>query len=602
MRAVLEGILTHARGAADPTSKARSAVTPSCSGSTAVRTTASRRARACCGSTPDAWIAAVEAAAAGGAPLPLPIGRVAARPGAAAGARSSSIALVRPGAHATSRRGRAATSCERAPTTSTSASRWTTSTAFDERHAPQLAAGQRRRPAGRRGVSHRRPVRPRDPPHRRRTSRTPLPFAPAATAEALRALIRFYTTGEDADRVAYDIAWVRDQTGHRGHDQRLHRGLPRPARHQGRVGRAWSATSITSAPGASRPWRRTPQWFEDHAPWDATLPQTRGARRARPKPSRCSIETGDSGPLTPVGINLPNDQAIRERYGSKSVSLVNVNEAYERSTPEAMRTEFSGTRPRPRAPSAWGGFSRELTTELHEVIGHGSGRMAAARHAAAARAAEGAVFGHRRNASRSRGAVLPARPEARRAGAGAGRDTPPRSCRRSTSSSRAASWCSCAGCARASQLEEDHMRNRQLIVNWLAANTSAIEVREARRQDLLRDDRRRGVPRRASASCSPRCSASRAKATTRRRVTLDRSLRRALRPRSARRGRGAGRRAAAAVLFGLRDAAAVAGARRGRRRSATSRCRIRAISRPRCSSTRRWHADNHSRLSHNSAG
>ena len=37
-----------------------------------------------------------------------------------------------------------------------------------------------------------------------------MPYAPAATAEALRALIRFYTTGDDADRVAYDIAWVRD--------------------------------------------------------------------------------------------------------------------------------------------------------------------------------------------------------------------------------------------------------------------------------------------------------------------------------------------------------------------------------------------------------
>ena len=43
------------------------------------------------------------------------------------------------------------------------------------------------------------------------------------------------------------------------------------------------------------------------------------------------LETGDSGPLTPIGINLPNDQAIREQYGSKSVSMSNVNEAYEQS-------------------------------------------------------------------------------------------------------------------------------------------------------------------------------------------------------------------------------------------------------------------------------
>ena len=53
------------------------------------------------------------------------------------------------------------------------------------------------------------------------------------------------------------------------------------------------------------------------------------------------VETGDSGPVTPIGINLPNDQAIREKYGSKSVALSNVNEAYNMSTPGSMRSEFS---------------------------------------------------------------------------------------------------------------------------------------------------------------------------------------------------------------------------------------------------------------------
>ena len=45
------------------------------------------------------------------------------------------------------------------------------------------------------------------------------------------------------------------------------------------------------------------------------------------------IETGDSGPVTPIGINLPNDQFIREAHGSKSVSLSNVNEAHDKATP-----------------------------------------------------------------------------------------------------------------------------------------------------------------------------------------------------------------------------------------------------------------------------
>ena len=62
------------------------------------------------------------------------------------------------------------------------------------------------------------------------------------------------------------------------------------------------------------------------------------------------IETGDSGPMTPVGINLPNDQAIRERYGSKSVSLSNVNEAYDKSTlPAVPQRVLRGRRKRPSA-------------------------------------------------------------------------------------------------------------------------------------------------------------------------------------------------------------------------------------------------------------
>ena len=69
------------------------------------------------------------------------------------------------------------------------------------------------------------------------------------------------------------------------------------------------------------------------------------------------VETGDSGPMTPVGINLPNDQAIREHYGSKSVSLSNVIEAYDKSTLPAVAQRVlvdargGGARRRSGAPS-----------------------------------------------------------------------------------------------------------------------------------------------------------------------------------------------------------------------------------------------------------
>ena len=84
------------------------------------------------------------------------------------------------------------------------------------------------------------------------------------------------------------------------------------------------------------------QWFEDHMPWEPRFrkPKVLGITA---RAIDVIVETGDSGPVTPIGINLPNDQAIREEHGSKSVSLFNVNEAYEESTPEGMRTEFSWT-------------------------------------------------------------------------------------------------------------------------------------------------------------------------------------------------------------------------------------------------------------------
>ena len=67
------------------------------------------------------------------------------------------------------------------------------------------------------------------------------------------------------------------------------------------------------------------------------------------------------------------------------------------------------------------------------------------------------------------------------------------------------------------QIEEDHMRNRQMIVRWLMANTKAIEQRTRDGKTLPRDGRSARRSARASAGCSPKCSASSRRATTRRR-------------------------------------------------------------------------------------
>ena len=241
-------------------------------------------------------------------------------------------------------------------------------------------------------------------------------FAPPRMADALAALIRFYETGEEADRIAYDIAWVRDQESPVDTINGFIEVYLDPRGVKG----AWEGMVCYVNPEKTRRIHALAahaQWFEDHMPWD---PRFRKAEvtGVTARAIEVVIETGDSGPVTPIGINLPNDQAIREQYGSKSVSLANVSEAYERSTPEGLRLEFSWDDAEAARAKRWGAIAQELTTDMHEVIGHGSGRMADEVTLPPHRSARRAVLVDRGSARRSRGALLPARPRDRRARAG----------------------------------------------------------------------------------------------------------------------------------------------------------------------------------------
>src|SRR5206468_2075811 len=151
-----------------------------------------------------------------------------------------------------------------------------------------------------------------------------VPYATDAMARALRALIAFYTTGRDEDREAYDIAWVQDKAS----PVDTINGFVEVYLDARSIKGAWEAL-VFYVNAAKTSQIRTiashAPWFEDHMPWDAKYRKT-GAHGVTANAIDIVIETGESGPITPVGINLPNDQHIRERYGSKSVSLSNINE------------------------------------------------------------------------------------------------------------------------------------------------------------------------------------------------------------------------------------------------------------------------------------
>jgi dipeptidyl-peptidase III len=301
-----------------------------------------------------------------------------------------------------------------------------------------------------------------------------MPYATPSMAEALRALIVFYQTGEQTDREAYDIAWVHDQDSPVDTINGFVEVYMDPRGTKG----AWEALVYYVNVEKTRKIQTLAahaQWFEDHMPWEPRFrkPQVLGVTA---KAIEVVIETGDSGPVTPVGINLPNDQFIREAYGSKSVSLSNVGEAYDKATPEGMRVEFSWSHEEAERARRWGAFASELTTEMHEVIGHGSGRMA-----------QGVVALPQQLLKEQFSAIEESRadlvalyflpdPKLVELGLVTQEDHAEIVQTEYEYYARNA-LVQLRRVREGTQIEEDHMRNRHMIVSWLMAHTNGIERR-----------------------------------------------------------------------------------------------------------------------------
>ena len=327
--------------------------------------------------------------------------------------------------------------------------------------------------------------------------RDAVPLAAEPLAKALNALITFYETGLDSDRAAFDIAWVQN----RDSDVDTMNGFIEVYMDARGMKGAWEGVVYYAnheKTAKIRALATHAQWFEDHLPIDPKYrkPKVEGVSA---QAIEVVVEAGDSGPITPIGVNLPNDQRIRETHGSKSVSLSNVLHAYERSMPDSFRQEFAWDDAEVERAKTWGAFASELTTEIHEVLGHGSGRMAdhvtvtpqdllKEQYSALeeTRADLVALYFVADPYLSEIGLVSPDEQQAvvqteyeayarnalvqlRRVRIGA-------------------------------QLEEDHMRNRQAIVHWLQANTRAIDVRTQEREDVFRRHRHRPVPGRRGAA------------------------------------------------------------------------------------------------------
>jgi dipeptidyl-peptidase-3 len=304
---------------------------------------------------------------------------------------------------------------------------------------------------------------------------TAAPHATEPMARALRALVKFYQTGEEADRIAYDIAWVQDKDSPVDTINGFIETYMDPRGIKG----SWEALVFYVNRDKTEGIRKlaaNAQWFEDRMPWDPKY-RKQGVRGITANAIDVVIETGDSGPITPVGINLPNDQNIREKYGSKSVSLTNVNEAYDRSTAPEFRREFAWTPEEAARAEKWSSLAGELTTDLHEVIGHASGKISE-RLKGSPQAALKEQYAALEEARADLVALyFISNPKLVELGLIAAGDHPDVIAAEFEGYSRNA-LVQLRRVREGTQIEEDHMRNRQMIVRWLMANTKAIDVRQ----------------------------------------------------------------------------------------------------------------------------
>lgn len=193
--------------------------------------------------------------------------------------------------------------------------------------------------------------------------------------DALSKLVKFYKSGELKDFDEYNIAWVKDT------DSRIDvvngfievYGDP-----MGFKGSFESVVSIRDMEASKRiqAISKEAQWFEDNS---SLIPEhkKKSVQGISAKVITAVVESGDAAPATPIGINLPNADWIRKVHGSKSVNLGNIVTAAEEASKvgKSLLTEFGYSEDLIKNQKQYGAYADLLHTDMHEVIGHASGQL-----------------------------------------------------------------------------------------------------------------------------------------------------------------------------------------------------------------------------------
>ncbi len=197
-----------------------------------------------------------------------------------------------------------------------------------------------------------------------------------AQKDYIQKLMEYYRTGSLETWDEYNVAWVQENQGQvdfiNGFIEDYNDPLGRKA--------TWESSVNFKDIEASRRTQiisDNAQWFEDNSPVKPEF-KKKEVKGVTAKVINVACIGGDCFPATPIGINLPNSNWIRKEYGSKSVTIANITDAYNlaaEESPKSLTNEFSYSDIEKALIKEHGSLTGNLHTDLHECLGHGSGQL-----------------------------------------------------------------------------------------------------------------------------------------------------------------------------------------------------------------------------------
>ncbi len=191
--------------------------------------------------------------------------------------------------------------------------------------------------------------------------------------EALKLLIEYYKTGDLKIWDDYNIAWLKATEGDIDYINGFVEVYNDPLGYRGSYENIVQIKDF-EASERMKTLSDNVQWFEDNSPiMDAHKKEN--VVGVTYKVVTVAGEAGDASPSTPIGVNLPNANWIRAKHGSKSVSLGNITDAYREASSSGALEEFAWDETEIERSEKYGEIGDKMHTALHEVIGHASGRI-----------------------------------------------------------------------------------------------------------------------------------------------------------------------------------------------------------------------------------